>query len=33
MRIVDIIKRDRAVWRRWSFVTGVMRQEMIAFVA
>jgi len=33
MRIADIIKTDRSVWRRWSFVAGVMRREMIAIAA
>gem|GEM_PF-3612774 len=33
MRIVDIIKTDQSVWRRWSFVVGVMRREMIALTA
>lgn len=32
MRIVDSIKVDRSVWRRWSFVAGVMRREMIVLV-
>ena len=32
MRIMDSIKMDRSVWRRWSFVAGVMRREMTALV-
>jgi hypothetical protein len=32
MRITDIIKTDRSIWRRWSFVVGVMRREKIALL-
>jgi len=33
MRIVDIVGTAQSAWRRWSFVAGVMRREMIALVA
>jgi len=33
MRIVDIIKRDQSVWRRWLFVVSTMRREMITLGA
>jgi hypothetical protein len=33
MRIMDIIKTDRSLWRRWSFVAGVMRREKLSLLA